>query len=187
MSIEEEIFFHCLFGKAENKRLNLGTVIHMMTIFPIEKEGPALEEVRELFREYETELGEDLCFQSFEDELKNPLKKYGPPEGILLLAKWQESSVACVALSPLNEPGICEMKRLYVRPRFRHLGIGKKLVEIIVDLAAKKEYITMKLDTLARLQPAIRLYEKQGFKNTSAYYKNPLPDVVYMERQLTAS
>ena len=155
-----------------------------MTIIEIKKEGSPLNAIRKLFREYESELGENLCFQSFEEELQDPLKKYGPPHGILLLAKWQENEVGCIAITPLQDAGSCEMKRLYVKPLYRHLGIGKKLIEIILELATKKGYSLMKLDTLSRLKPAIQLYEQYGFKNVSPYYTNPLPDVVYMERTL---
>ena len=142
-----------------------------------------LEEARMLFREYEKELDADLCFQSFEEELKNPLYKYGLPNGSLILAYWNNQLAGCIALQPL-ENGNCEMKRLFVRPSFRKHKIGQALVEEILQKATAIGYTKMKLDTLERLQAAIHLYKKKGFQVTTAYYENPLQQVVYMEKSL---
>ena len=122
-----------------------------------------LEEARILFREYEKELDADLCFQSFEEELKNPLYKYGLPNGSLILAYWNNQLAGCIALQPL-ENGHCEMKRLFVRPSFRKHKIGQALVDEILQKATAIGYTKMKLDTLERLQAAIHLYKKRGFK-----------------------
>ncbi len=111
-----------------------------------------MNEIRTLFREYETELNEDLCFQSFEAELKDPLQKYGPPKGILYLALWNNEAAGCIALMPLQEDGVCEMKRLFVRPAFRKHQIGKVLVKQLLKDAAQLGYATMKLDTLQKLE-----------------------------------
>ena len=156
----------------------------MLNIKHITEEGTELEIIRQLFREYEAELDEKICFQSFEKELENPLKKYGPTAGDLLLAYWNGEVSGCIALTKMDEEGVCEMKRLYVKPQFRKNKIGKLLVEKIIDLARKKNYSTMRLDTLSKLQPAIALYEKFGFINISAYYDNPLQGVVYMEKKI---
>ncbi|MBC7586780.1 MAG: GNAT family N-acetyltransferase [Chitinophagaceae bacterium] len=142
-----------------------------------------LEEARMLFREYEKELDADLCFQSFEEELKNPLYKYGLPNGSLILAYWNNQLAGCIALQPL-ENGNCEMKRLFVRPSFRKHKIGEALVDEILQKATAIGYTKMKLDTLERLQAAIHLYKKNGFQVTTAYYENPLQQVVYMEKSL---
>jgi putative acetyltransferase len=156
----------------------------MVTIELITEEGPALQLVRQFFKEYEQALGENLCFQSFGDELENPLKKYGAPHGAILLAYHDGQPCGCIALQPLAEEGVCEMKRLYVQPAHRQYGIGKILVEKIIAIAKEKGYETMVLDTLQRMQAAIRLYESAGFVHTSAYYDNPIADVVYMKREL---
>ena len=140
--------------------------------------------IRKLFREYSEELNENLCFQSFDEELKNPLKKYGPPAGSLMIAYWNNEVAGCIALQPLAEQGVCEMKRLYVRPPYRKHGIGDELIKLILQEATQKGYTKMVLDTLERLQSAIRLYVKHGFENASAYYQNPLPGVVYMQKML---
>ncbi len=158
----------------------------MLRIKHITGEGDELQIVRTLFREYEKELGEDLCFQSFEAELAEPLKKYGPPHGDILLAYWNNEVAGCIALTHMQKEGTCEMKRLYVRPAFRKNKIGKALVDQLLLSASKKNYSLMRLDTLDKLAPAIKLYEKFGFKNISAYYDNPLPGVVYMEKVLKA-
>lgn len=144
-----------------------------------------MDEIRTLFREYEKELDENLCFQSFEAELKDPLKKYGLPKGVLYIAKWKDEVAGCIALMPLQEEGVCEMKRLYVRPPFRKHKIGKAMVEQLMKDGKQLGYTTMKLDTLQKLQPAIALYKQYGFTETTAYYENPLPDVVYMEKQFS--
>lgn len=144
-----------------------------------------MDEIRTLFREYEKELDENLCFQSFEAELKDPLKKYGSPKGVLYIAKWKDEVAGCIALMPLQEEGVCEMKRLYVRPPFRKHKIGKAMVEQLMKDGKQLGYTTMKLDTLQKLQPAIALYKQYGFTETTAYYENPLPDVVYMEKQFS--
>lgn len=156
----------------------------MLQIVVIEEESPELDNIRTLFREYEQELDENLCFQSFEAEVKDPLKKYGPPTGTLLLAYWEQEIAGCIAFTAMTEPSTCEMKRLYVKPAFRKYGIGRKLAEVLLKIAAEKGYTTMKLDTLEKLQAAIRLYEQLGFEKTGAYYDNPLPGVVYMEKKL---
>jgi len=154
----------------------------MVKLIQVREESDDLNTIRQLFREYEAELGEDLCFQSFESELKDPLKKYGPPGGALLLALWDGSVAGCIALKPLKTPGDCEMKRLYVRTAYRKYGIGRVLVEALLQEAKQRNYTCMKLDTLQRLQPAIRLYEQYGFVHTQAYYDNPINDAVYMEK-----
>ena len=157
----------------------------MITIIKVIEEGEQLNEARILFREYEKELGADLGFQSFENELKNPLYKYGEPTGSLLLAYWNNELAGCVALQSLQESIVCEMKRLFVRPAFRSNKIGEVLVNEIVKTAIHLGYENMKLDTLQRLKAAIHLYQKHGFIITTAYYKNPLPEVVYMEKKLS--
>lgn len=156
----------------------------MVTIELITEEGPLLQQVRQFFKEYEQALGEDLRFQSFGVELENPLKKYDAPHGAILLAYNDGQPCGCIALQPLAEAGVCEMKRLYVQPAHRQYGIGKILVEKIIAIAKEKGYQTMVLDTLERLQAAIRLYEAVGFVHTTAYYPNPIADVVYMKKAL---
>lgn len=156
----------------------------LIAIENITPEAASLEIIRQLFLAYQLELGADLCFQNFEKELANPFIKYGPPNGALLLATYNEEIVGCVALQPLEEAGVCEMKRLYVKPAFRQYKIGKALVEAIIAKAIDMEYKLMKLDTLSKLKPAIALYLQNGFEETTAYYSNPLENVVYMQKQL---
>jgi putative acetyltransferase len=156
----------------------------MLIITQITQEGKQLNEARTLFREYEKELNADLCFQSFDDELENPLYKYGRPKGSLLLAYWNNEIAGCIALQPLQEEGICEMKRLFVRPIFRRYKIGEALANEIVQIAKQLGYATIKLDTLDRLEAALQLYKKMDFVITNAYYENPLQGVVYMEKVL---
>lgn len=155
----------------------------MLSIHHIENTYQKLDAVRELFSEYADELGEDLTFQHFDEELNDPLKKYGPPNGSLLIAYWYNEPAGCIALQPL-EQGLCEMKRLYVRPQYREHGIGDYLIKKLVHEGYKKGYKKMVLDTLQRLKEAIRLYEMNGFESVSAYYENPLPEVVFMEKEL---
>ena len=156
----------------------------MLDIQKVTTEGPALESIKSLFKAYLTELNEDLCFQSFDSEIDNPLYKYSAPVGALFIASYNAIPVGCIALQPLQEPQTCEMKRLYVDPEYRNLKIGDALVKILIQEAQSLGYATMKLDTLERLQAAIQLYQKFGFETVTAYYDNPLPSVVYMEKKL---
>jgi len=156
----------------------------MLRIQHIIHEGTELDAVRELFKEYEKELDENICFQSFDEELRDPLKKYGPPSGDLMLAYWEDEIAGCIALTKTKEHGACEMKRLYVKPNFRKNKIGKMLVEDLLKSARERNYRIMWLDTFLKLQAAVKLYEQFGFKNISPYYNNPLEGVVYMEKEL---
>lgn len=156
----------------------------MLHVKHIIEEGHELDIIRELFREYEKELNEDICFQSFEAELKDPLKKYGLPDGDLILAYWNDEIAGCIALTRMKEPGACEMKRLYVKPEFRKNKIGRILIEELLNSAKERNYEKMRLDTFEKLKAAVHLYQQYGFKNISAYYNNPLKNVVYMEKVL---
>lgn len=140
-----------------------------------------LETFRSLVREYQVDMGENLCFQGFEEEVANLPGRYARPQGVVVLGFLNRVPVACIALRPLNDRD-CEMKRLYVRPEARGVGIGRALVRRVLREARLSSYHTMKLDTLARMEPAIRLYESMGFRRTKPYTENPLEDVVYMER-----
>jgi len=153
----------------------------------IVESGPAdLEAIRGLFREYEADIGVDLCFQGFEKELAELPGAYAPPLGRLLIAKAGDVAIGCVGLRPLKSDGtICEMKRLYVRPSHRSTGLGRQLVERIVIEARAAGYVAMRLDTLQTMTAAQDLYRRMGFRDIPAYYPNPLPGVVYLELELS--
>jgi putative acetyltransferase len=145
-----------------------------------------VEEIRSLFREYEQFLNVDLCFQGFEEELAGLPGRYGPPAGALLMALDGEYAAGCVALREIDE-GVCEMKRLYVRPGYRGDGIGRQLAQSIIDQAISLGYTLMRLDTLDTLKQAMGLYSSFGFTKTAPYYDNPLEGVVYWELPLNGS
>lgn len=137
-----------------------------------------------LFREYETQLGLDLCFQGFEEELRNLPGKYARPEGRLLLAYSNDSPVGCIAMRKLEDQ-VCEMKRLYVRNEFRGSGIGNTLIERLIEDARHAGYKRMRLDTFpSKMEKAVKLYKSYGFREIPAYYKNPHGETIFMELEL---
>ncbi|WP_158624842.1 GNAT family N-acetyltransferase [Gynurincola endophyticus] len=156
----------------------------MLKIQILSSESADLEAVKQLFHLYALELNENICFQNFDEELSDPLKKYGGENGLLLTGKWNNELAGCVAYTRLNIPGTCEMKRLFVLPAFRGEGVGKELAEAIIEHARKDGFKSMVLDTLEKLGSAVKLYEKLGFKERTAYYNNPLNGVIYMEKPL---
>lgn len=143
-----------------------------------------LDAVRRLFREYVNELDFELDFQDFEDELAALPGPYADPEGTIVLADVNDTTIGVVAVKPLDEDGVCEMKRLYVEPEYRQQGIGWALTSAIVRRAQDMGYDVMRLDTVASMTPARKLYRSLGFEERDAYYHNPLDDAVYMERNL---
>jgi ribosomal protein S18 acetylase RimI-like enzyme len=139
-----------------------------------------------LFREYADWLGIDLSFQGFEAELESLPGKYAPPIGELMLAYSPAGeALGCVAVRPLQGAAVCEMKRLYVRPAARGLGIGAALVAAIIRSAEELGYTQMKLDTLPSMPEAFALYKRCGFLEIPAYYHNPVPGTVYLGKQLS--
>lgn len=141
---------------------------------------------RALIENYAKELGVDLCFQDFAEEIANLSAMYGPPAGCLLLASISGEIIGCVAFRRHNNE-TCEMKRLYVRPQHRGSGIGRQLVEIAVTTATRLGYQQMLLDTLPSMSEAQTLYASLGFEEIASYYPNPLPGVRYLGRRLGSS
>jgi ribosomal protein S18 acetylase RimI-like enzyme len=134
-----------------------------------------LAQVRRLFRAYAGWLAVDLCFQDFEREVAQLPGCYAPPSGRLLVARAAGDVVGCVGVRPL-EPGVCEMKRLWVEPGFAGHGIGRAL---------GIGYERMRLDTIPERMPAAqRLYASLGFREIPPYYHNPLAGVVMLELAL---
>lgn len=135
---------------------------------------------KNIFIEYSKSLGFDLSFQDFSDELNQLDTRYHQPKGDLILAYVDSRLAGAVAVHEF-EPGIAEMKRLYVRDDFRKLGIGQELVARIVASAKDLGYNAIRLDTLKSMMGALRIYHAAGFKNIDPYRFNPLDGAEYLE------
>lgn len=163
----------------------------MLTILQAET-AEQIATARRLIEEYAVSLEFNLCFQGFEEEMQSLPGKYTRPAGRLLLALWDAKPAGVIALRPLEESGVCEMKRLYVRPEFRGQRIGRVLAEQIIRDAAEIGYSRMRLDTVVgKMDSAIAMYRELGFKETSPYYQTPVGQTLFLElalarRQATA-
>ena len=151
--------------------------------------------VRTLMREYATFLnasvgGEHICVDTLEQELAGLPGPYAEPAGTVLLAFVDDSDsgaatpqpAGCVALKPLHledlaraQERACEMKRLWVRPAFQRLRIGRQLAEAVLDAARERGYSAMYLDTMPATMPAAyALYCDLGFIPVARYHRNPV-------------
>ena len=165
--------------------------------------GPLLEVARELFAEYATSIADvagcSLQHQRFDAELAGLPGLYTPPRGCILVAQVPEgsggadvpsargiASAGCIALRPLAAlgPGVCELKRMYVRPAFRGTGLGRALGERVIAFARAAGYTAMKLDTSTSMHAAIRLYTSLGFVPCERYNDDPMGDTLWFERRL---
>jgi putative acetyltransferase len=146
-----------------------------------------LDQTRDIFRDYAASLNIDLCFQNFEAELRELPGDYAPPQGHLLLAFVGDALAGCGAFRPLGDvdyANACEMKRLYVRPAFRSLGLGRLLAQALFDEAKRSAYSAMLLDTLDDMEAARSLYASLGFVEIPPYYFNPIAGAHYLKAEL---
>jgi GNAT superfamily N-acetyltransferase len=141
-----------------------------------------IEDVRVLFGEYAGLVAEALCFQNFDEEKEALPGAYAPPGGLLLLARDTDtrSAAGCVALRRLDD-ATAEMKRMYVRERYRGSGLGRKLAVAIIGEARKRGHARVVLDTLPKLAPAIALYRDLGFRECAPYLPSPTPGALCFE------
>lgn len=148
----------------------------------IQAESPSqISEARKVFIEYSERLGISLCFQNFEQELAELPGRYALPDGRLLLAVSGDRIAGCVGLRKIGD-GVCEMKRLYVKPEFRGQGLGKALAVYLIEEARSAGYAAMRLDTLpAQMDEAIKLYRFLGFREIGPYYHNPVEGALFLE------
>jgi GNAT superfamily N-acetyltransferase len=144
-----------------------------------------ISEARKLFRDYEKWFGIDLSFQDFDGEVANLPEKYALPDGRLLLAFVDGKLAGGVGLRKLEDE-ICEMKRLFVREDFRALGLGKKLIEKLIEEARLIGYKKLRLDTYPpKMSKAVKIYESYGFRVIDSYYYNPYEQSLFMEKDLS--
>jgi putative acetyltransferase len=142
--------------------------------------------VRGLFREYERSLTTDLCFQDFEGEVRSLPGPYAPPHGALLLGFVEGEVAGCAGLRPRSD-GAGELKRLFVRERYRRSGLGRGLVEQIISIARANRCPTLVLDTLPEMELAQRLYREMGFRETEPYGDHQSPGMRYFRFDLRGS
>ena len=153
----------------------------------VARSSQELDAARTLFNEYAVQLGVDLGFQGFADELAALPGDYGEPRGTLLLALVDGEVAGCCALRPIDDvdhANAAEMKRLFVRKAFRGFGLGRRLAEAVLEAALRMGYACVLLDTLDDMESARALYEDLGFQEIPPYYHNPLPGAHYLKAQL---
>ncbi len=159
------------------------------TLFQIRpvRSAADLEATLQLFNAYASSLEVDLSYQNFATELATLPGKYAPPAGEILLARDSHGDLlGCVGLRPIAPEGCCEMKRLYVSPKARGLGLGKTLIDAIIAEAVRIGYGEMRLDTLPTMTEAIVLYKKAGFVPIDPYYDTPIAGTLFFARPLSA-
>lgn len=154
----------------------------MLTIEPAVTD-PQLNDVRKLMREYAVIRNYDAALGDFEEEQARLAIYFGQPRGLILLARWHGSPAGCVAFRPL-EPGVCEMKRLFVSPDFRNHGIGRAMIGELIKNAVEKDYRIMRLDSHPWMEAAHRLYQSFGFREIARYNDNPTPGIRFFELAL---
>lgn len=142
-----------------------------------------IETARTLFREYQEWLKIDLCFQGFEQELATLPGAYAPPLGRLFLAYLGDEIAGCIGLRPLDRQR-GEVKRLFVRNAFQGQGFGRILLVRVINEAREIGYHHLLLDTLPKMEAALRLYESLGFRETWPYTHNPEPGVLFLSLEL---
>ena len=145
-----------------------------------------LADATALFREYEASLDTDLCFQGFEAELAGLPGAYAPPTGELFIARDDVGqAIGCVALRPVEAKGTCEMKRLYVAPAGRGQGLGRALMQAVIEEARDLGYREMRLDTLPEMTVAQSMYREAGFQPIAPYYDTPVGGTVFLALDLS--
>lgn len=151
------------------------------------QQGSSMLAIRTLFEEYARSLSIDLCFQNFAEELDGLPGEYAEPRGGLILALVNGEPAGCCAFRPLDAAdysNACEMKRLFVRPGYRGLGLGRRLAEAILEMASNADYDCILLDTLDEMESARALYEDLGFEEIPPYYYNPIAGAHYLKAEL---
>lgn len=159
------------------------------------KNNKQLEQVRTLWREFAELLKSRLheymdkpsfkeYMKNYEDEVANRLPgRFGPPKGCLLLARYQSETTGCIGLMDLGD-GICEMRRLYVKPEYRKSGIGKALTEAIIEHGRSLGYHSMRLNTNKKMTGAEELYRSLGFEDIAPYEYFEIDCMVFLELKL---
>jgi GNAT superfamily N-acetyltransferase len=155
----------------------------MSILFQIASNPKEFKIAKTLFEEYAAGLNVDLCFQGFDEELKTIHLQYNLPKGCLVLAHENEKIIGCAAIREFKGSN-CELKRMYLKPECRGKGVGKKLLQFMLEKAKTLGYSKMLLDTLPLMKEAQQLYLQFGFKHIESYRFNPVEGTVYMEKLL---
>lgn len=189
-NLVQEMFESLSETEAERVIDSMGTMMEYMdSSFRLESGYHDLDAIRTLFNEYVTielqqNLGVDIAFQDFEEELQHLEKKYPPETSGLFLITYKGNVAGCIAYYPLSATTI-EIKRLYIQPEYRGHGLSKKAIEGLLTHARKRGYKQAYCDTLKRLKAANKLYRGMGFEQCEPYYHNPIEDVVFYKKDLT--
>ena len=162
------------------------TIVHASTPAELEQAAALLREYADS-PDYDATFAESLAIQDFARELAELPGAYAPPAGRLLLALVDGEPAGCAALKALDAVDVCEMKRLYVRPAFRSLGLGRALVEALIEEARAAGYCAMRLDTLPEMRAAQRLYRSLGFYEIPPYSEQSVAGALFFERRLDAA
>jgi GNAT superfamily N-acetyltransferase len=145
--------------------------------------GDALATVRVLLREYWDSFGFTPCFQNFGDELAGLPGAYAPPDGRIALASVDGEPAGCIALRRVDALR-AEVKRLYVRPAFRGLSLGRALMEWVMDQARAIGYREIVGDTMPVMRDALALYERMGFERGGPCAEQPTEGAIYIRKRL---